>query len=112
MITHSVEWYESKDGQIFADKMDCMAHEVNLLYRESGVRFYIRDEEIQELIVKEDKSYNEMTDILIDRSKMEENKAFLWAVHDELGWGGVEDALNGNGTHYRFAEWGDLLEVK
>lgn len=112
MITHSVEWYESKDGQIFADEMDCMAHEVNLLYRESGVRFYIRDEEIQELIVKEDKSYNEMTDIFIDWSKMEENEAFLQAVRNELGWCGVEYALKGNGTHYQFTECGDLLEVK
>lgn len=117
MITHTVSWYESEDGQIFADDMECLAHDVNVLYKRSGVRFFIGKEEIENLIIEDDQSYNEMTDIFIDRSKEEENARFKESVQYDLGWCLVDEALEGTGSHYRFipAQCGicdDVIEVK
>lgn len=115
MITHTVSWYESEDGQIFADWEDCLFHEVNVLYRKSGVRFFINDKEIEELIIEDDRSYNEMTDIFIDRTKEKENAEFLESVRYDLGWCLIGYAINGTGSHYRFVDSDynvDLVEVK
>lgn len=112
MITHTVSWYESEDGEIFADFDECLEHDVNVLYKNSGVKFYIGDKLIENLTIEDDRSYNEMTDIFIDREKEEENQAFLESVHYDLGWCSVQDALEGEGSHYQFTEWGDVKEVK
>lgn len=111
MITHTISWYESEDGEIFVDFDECLAHDVNVLYKNSGVRFYIGDKLIENLTIEDDRSYNEMTDIFIDRSMKEANMAFLESVHHDLGWCGVQDAIEGKGSHYQFTEWGDLKEV-
>lgn len=112
MITHTISWYESEDGEIFADFGECLAHDVNVLYKNSGVRFYIDDKLIENLIIEDSQSYNEMTDIFIDRSMEEANQAFLESVNHDLGWCLVEDAIEGEGSHYQFTERGDLMEVK
>lgn len=112
MITHTVSWYESEDGEIFADWEECLAHDVNVLYKNSGVRFYIGDKPIENLIIENDRSYNEMTDIFIDRSMKEANMAFLESVQYDLGWCSVQYAIEGEGSHYRFTKWGDPKEVK
>ena len=112
MITHTISWYESEDGEIFADFDECLAHDVNVLYKNSGVRFYIGDKLIENLIIEDSRSYNEMTDIFIDRSKKEANMAFLESVHYDLGWCLVQDAIEREGSHYQFTGCGDLKEVK
>ena len=104
MTRHRIEWFESMDGQIFTDEMECYKHEMNVLYRKSGVVFYIGDQKIDEIETNEDKTYNEMTDIFIDRSKEEENKIFCEFIRYNAGWCYVDDALEGTGSHYRFSE--------
>lgn len=112
MITHTISWYESEDGEIFADFDECLANDVNALYKNSGVRFYIGDKLIEYLIIKDDQSYNEMTDIFIDRSMKEANQAFLESVRHDLGWYFVLVALEGEGSHYQFTECGDIKEAE
>ena len=87
MTEHSITWYESTDGMIFKDEDKCIEYELNLLYKRSGVGFYIGDTRVNWITVDENDSiYNAMTDIFIDRSKTEENEAFYNFVHDYFGW--------------------------
>lgn len=104
MKEHNITWYESDDGKIFQDENECYEYELNLLYQKSGVDFYINKEKIQWIDTKEDNAYNDMTDIVIDRSKADENKSFLDFLHNNYGWCLIEEALEGNGTHYHFSE--------
>jgi len=101
MKEHSITWYESVDGEIFTDKMECISHELNILYKNSGVRFYKNGVLISEL---NDNSYNEMTDIYINRGQARENDALCSFIHDNYGWCYVEDALEDFGTFYHFSE--------
>lgn len=104
MITHQLTWYESDDGLIFKEWEDCLKHEANVLYRKSGVRLYIGDQEIEELIIDDDRSYNEATDIFIDRSKVKENEDFNEFVRIDLGWCLINSAIEGGGKHYKFTD--------
>ena len=108
---HTISWYEASDGKIFTDEMECYNHELNLLYKNSGVSFYIGKEKIEWLT---DESYNDMTDILIDRSKAEENKALQQFLYKNYGWCEVDKAFDGTGFHYRFSDslFDPMQEVK
>lgn len=101
MKEHTISWYEADDGKIFLDEMECYEYELNLLYKKSGVSFFINRERIEWLT---DDSYNDMTDILIDRTKVNENRAFYQFVHDNYGWCYVEEALERPGAHYHFSD--------
>lgn len=101
MTTHTVSWFESDDGKIFTDAIECMNHETQEKYRKSGIRFFIDNEEIENLLFDYDRSYNEMTDIYIDRTKEKENLEFDEAIKYGYGWSLVNEAIEGTGTHYR-----------
>jgi len=107
MKEHSVTWYESEDGEIFTDEMECIDHELNVLYKKSGARFYKNGVLMDEL---NDDSYDEVTDISIDRSLAKENDALYHFIHVNYGWCYVEDALEDSGTFYHFN--GPMLEMK
>ena len=113
MKEHTISWFESDDGKIFMDEMECYNYELNVLYRKSGVVFYIRDKRVDSIDTEDDRTYNDMTDIFIDRSKTEENEAFYKFMHDNYGWCLVEEALEGTGSHYRFndSSFEPILEV-
>ena len=104
MITHQLTWYESDDGKIFKDYEDCLLHEANFLYRKSGVRFYVGDKEVGKIIIDDDKTYNEITDIFINREKEEENKEFNELIRWDLGWLLIQSAIEGTGTHYQITD--------
>lgn len=40
MTEHTIIWYEAFDGKMFKDDLDCMEHELDELYKKSGVRMY------------------------------------------------------------------------
>lgn len=105
MREHTISWYEANDGRIFLDEMECCNYELNLLYKKSGVSFYIGKERIEWLT---DDSYNDMTDIFVDHTKAAENKALYDFLRDNYGWCYVEDVLERPGSslysHYRFSE--------
>lgn len=109
MTEHVIRWWEAEDGKIFTDDMECIDYELNLAYKKSGVQFYIGDKKVDEIITEKDRTYNEITDIFIDRSKEEENSEFNFYVQHYYGWSLIEDAINGSGTHYKFAE-GDIVD--
>ncbi len=98
---HTISWYEASNGKIFTDEMECYNYELNLLYKNSGVSFYADKEKIEWLT---DESYNDMTDIMIDRSKAEENKALQQFLYENYGWCEVDKALDGTGSHYCFSD--------
>ncbi len=104
MREHTISWYESNDGKIFQDASECCEYELNLIYKNSGIDFYIGKEKIQKIDTKDDNAYNEMTDIIIDRSKAEENKTFVDFLYSNYGWCFIKEAFEGDGTHYRFSE--------
>ena len=101
MKEHTISWYEADDGKIFTDEMECYEYELNLLYKKSGVSFYIGKERIEWLT---DDSYNDMTDVFIDRTKIDENRSFYQFIHDNYGWRYVEEVLEGPGSHYHFSD--------
>ena len=104
MTEHVVTWFESEDGKIFKDEMECIDYELNLLYEKSGVRIWVGDEKVDKIITEDDKTYNDFTDIYIDRSKEYENAKFGKFVYDNYGWLYIPEAIEGDGTHYRFNE--------
>lgn len=105
MTEHSITWYESEDGKIFVDEMECLDHELNLLYKKSGFTFYVGESKVKEIETEDDKTYNEMTDIYIDRSKKEENDKFIDLLHYNYGWCYIDEAYyESDGTHYKFIE--------
>lgn len=116
MIEHHAVWYESYDGQIFSNAYECYDYELNKRYHESGVTLYIGDKAVNYIITNGDETYNEITDIYIDRSKQEENEAFYTCLADDFGYCLIADAIRGNGSHYRYVEEHgfatDIEEVK
>lgn len=104
MTEHNISWYESMDGMIFQDEMECCEHELNILYNKSGVGFFINGELVEYINTKNDKTYNEITDIYIDRSKEKQNQEFYEYLHLNYGWCEVEEVLEGNEEHYHFFE--------
>ena len=102
MIEHNITWYESMDGMIFQDEMECCDHELNILYNISGIRFFIDDKPVEHIETKNDKTYNEITDIYIDRSMTKENQEFYKYLHWNYGWCEVDEVLEGNESHHHF----------
>lgn len=109
MTEHVIRWWEAEDGKMFQNDMDCMAYELNLAYKKSGVKFYIGDKRVDTIETENDKTYNEITDIYIDRSKEEENREFCFLVRHYYGWSLIEAAIEGNGTHYEFIEGDGIM---
>ena len=102
MKEHTISWYEATDGKLFENEMEAYDHELNVLYKMSGVIFYIGGNKVDRIETSDEKTYNEITDIYIDRSKAKENEAFYKFLNENYGWNDIEEALEGMGTHYRF----------
>ena len=111
MKTHSIEWYESDDGKIFTDEMECIEYEAKLLYNESGVRFYTIDWEPVDFITKNDWTYNNSYYIVIDRSKEKENKLLIDYLNDNYGWCLVNEAFNRNEDTF-ILKWDKVVPVE
>lgn len=116
MIEHVVRWYEAEDGNVFTDDIECLVYEVNLLYQKSGVKLYKGDKRIDAIDIEDDRTYNEVSDIFIDRSKADKNEDFREALYQLCGWCLIDEALLGSGKHYRFIDSSacktDVVEVK
>ena len=89
MKEHSIVWYESEDGKIFTDELECLAHDINVLYQKSGFKFYNGRKLIKEFKPVEDHfatsdSFSNATKMTIDRSKEKENEAFM-SVYEYYG---------------------------
>jgi len=102
MKIHTITWYESIDSKLFTDEFECIMHDINILYKNSGVVFYKNKKKIEYL--EDDNTYNYMTDVYIDRDKAASNKRFRNAVEYGLGWSLVIEALDGDGTHYKLTD--------
>ena len=117
MREHVVTWYESDDGKIFQDEMECVEYELNNLYHNSGVTFYCGRKKIKNIITKDDKTYVDLSAIRINREKAAENEAFRKYLYYNYGWCMVDEALEGDGTYYKFVEderhfGAELVKVK
>lgn len=116
MTEHVVIWYESKDGKRFDSELECAEYEINLLYKESGVRLYDEsDQLIDELYVESDdhrnSSYDLCSYVVIDRSKEKENSILKAALNEWYGWCLIEEAINGDGTKYKL-NWTNIERIE
>ena len=100
MITHHIEWYEAEDGEIFTDEMECLDHELQLLYQGSGCIFYIGRKPVKSIETDGDEIYNKMTGIRVDRSNPEKIAEFREFIHWTHGWSEIEDILDGDKEGY------------
>lgn len=101
MKEHNITWYESEDGKIFNDEMDCIRHEAKLLYENSGVRFYRHDWSEIDFIVYNDYTYNICDYVVIDR-KNKNSERFVDFVNDNFGWCLLKDAYDMDGDTFSF----------
>ena len=99
MKEHSITWYESEDGEIFLDEMECVSHEAALLYNKSGVRFYAHDWMPIDFDTVDDYTYNACNFIVIDR-KNENNKRFVDYMYYEFGWCLLKEAYDMDGDTF------------
>ena len=112
IMKHTKIWYESKDGMTFESELDCISHELNLLYKESGVQLYDESNQlIEKLDVYYDNSYNLCKYVMIDRTKEKENEEFKDAIHYYCGWILIEEAIDGDGTKYEL-NWTDIRKIE
>ena len=112
MKKHIVIWYEAKDGKTFNSELDCMEYELNLLYKESGVRLYDESNRlIEKLDVYHDSSYNLCKYITIDRTKENENRIFKEMLRYICGWILIEEAIDDNGAKYEL-DWNELTKIE
>ena len=93
MKEHHVTWYESEDGEIFVDDLDCMCYEAMILYDQSGVRFYRHDWSEVEFKAEDDYTYNECDFVAIDR-RNKNNKRFVDYMNDNFGWCLLKEAYD------------------
>ena len=113
MKKHTVIWYEAKDGKTFDSELDCMEYEVNLLYKESGVRLYDESNRlIEKLDVCHDSIYYNLCKyITIDRTKEKENEIFKKAIDYVCGWILIEEAIDGDGKKYAIG-WNEIMKIE
>ena len=94
--------YEAFDGKMFDNYEEGLDHELNELYKNSGIRFIDRlGNVIEHVEICRDETYNEADIITIDRSKKEENEKFVNTAIEELGWCLLEDLLYEKGNRFR-----------
>lgn len=110
MITHKKVTYESFDGKIFDDDLNCLNHELNESYERSGIRF-VNDDETAYMCNLTDDDYNNISYIVVDRTKKEENELFLKIAVEDFGWILLKDLLNGNERKYQLT-FDKLIPIK
>lgn len=99
MTEHTISWYESEDGEIFANEDECMNHEAKILYDQSGVRFYGPNWEKLDFKVEDDQTYNECYYMVIDRTN-EKNKRFIDYMNYIFGWCLLKEAYDMDGDNF------------
>lgn len=110
MIIHTKATYESFDGELFDDDIDCLNHELNESYERSGIRFTNCDE-TERMCNLTDDSYNKIDYIVINRTKKKENELFLQIAVKDFGWSLLGDLLNGNERKYQLT-FDKLIPIK
>lgn len=110
MKEHNIIWYESEDGKIFLDEMDCIIHEAKLLYEKSGVRFYRHDWSEVDFIAENDYAYNECDYVVIDR-KNKNSERLVDFVNDNFGWCLLKDAYEMDGDTFSFEDGWKVVPV-
>lgn len=100
MITHVTVTYETVDGRIFNDEDEAYAYENNLIYRNSGFRFYNGG---RRLIKDISLCYDKADFFTIDHSKEKENQMFMEMAILYFGWPFPHDILeNKEVKRYRY----------
>lgn len=105
MIRHVIVKYETIDGKIFTDEDEAYHHEIAVIYKRSGFRFYDRNRHVIKDI---EHAYDKADYFTVDHSKAKENKAFIEMAHYYYGWLFPDDILdNVEAKRYRYDddEW-------